>query len=227
MCRDRHIHGHPINDVFTKELLHLFLRVWNGAISEWSEERTSREIRAKRSVAGTDPDAGLQLPSFDPLSFIQWYNNIDHTSAFVVRLGTQNQTEVSQIMTKTFKILQHRNMGESCRTFAMDFSRHWSWPNWTGDESIVLNTFRETLILYLLKRGVVLSDYVVSCCMLEFCGNALTLWFQSQWSYSEGSSWVAEQHLTPYHHSPSGCQLSQQHATRVANGVWLITVLES
>lgn len=215
-----------------RELSYLFLYVWNSAKNRWTEKRTSRGIRTKSSIAGTDPDSGLQLSSFDPLSSIQQlYNNFVPTSASTVRLGTQNQTEVSEIMRATLESLQDKNITgriqAGCRTLVRDLDKHWSWCDFTEDESVFLNIFKETLSVYLLKRDTLLNDYVVSCCMLEFCGNALTLWFQSQCSYSEGSSWVAEQHLTRYHHSSSGCQLSQQHATQVANGVQLITILTS
>lgn len=79
----------------------------------------------------------------------------------------------------------------------MDFNRRWSWLNLAEDESVFVNIFREMLSICLLKRNALLNDCIVSCCMLEFCGNALALCFHSQWSYFEGSSRIAEHHLIP------------------------------
>lgn len=78
----------------------------------------------------------------------------------------------------------------------MDFSRHWGQCNGMENESVFSNISRQTLSMYLPKRDPLLSGFILSSSMLEFCGSTFIFWSQSQWSW--GFLWVAEQHLTSY-----------------------------
>lgn len=53
----------------------------------------------------------------------------------------------------------------------MDFSRHRGQCNGMEDESVFSNISRETLSMYLPKRDPLLSGFILSCSMLEFCGS--------------------------------------------------------